>query len=108
MDIDVRYTLEEKPKLVLEKAGRLTYMYLPFDIIEEDGKYTCKYVKVSRIEYGEMVDAIVSIKYSTSKNFAIINNYLSDPENTEYKSEYEDLQKWRVFAKGEAKKYFNL
>lgn len=108
MEIDVTYEFNEKPTKVLERIGRRTYMYLPYDINEDNGKYTCKFVRVQRMKYGDMVDAIIKTKYSDSKNFAIINNYLLDQTNPEYKSEYDDLQSWRRFAKDEARKYFNI
>ena len=42
-------------------------------------------------------------KYSQSAVEAIINNYLSDPENEEYKAEFAALQTYREECKDKAK-----
>lgn len=39
---------------------------------------------------------------------AIINNYLADPDNEEYKSEMEEMQTWRKEAKELAQKCLTL
>lgn len=110
MDIQNTYTLFEAPKRVAERHGRSTMYYIPYDIIEDAGTYTCKYVPVTPDDYnyGGVVDAIIGVKYALKDALAIINNYLFDPKNKEYKAEFEEMQKWRQFAKAEAKKHFNL
>ena len=54
-------------------------------------------------KYARLVDAYVREKYSQSAVEAIINNYLSDPENEEYKAEFVALQLYREECKNKAK-----
>ncbi len=54
-------------------------------------------------KYARLVDAYVREKYSQSAVEAIINNYLSDPENEKYKAEFADLQMYREECKNRAK-----
>ena len=54
-------------------------------------------------KYARLVDAYVREKYSQSAVEAIINNYLSDPENEEYKAEFAALQLYREECKNKAK-----
>lgn len=110
MDIQNTYTSTEAPKRVAKRYGRSTMYYVPYDIIEDAGTYTFKYVPVSpdNYDYGGMVDAIIGLKYSLKNSLAIINNYLFEPKNKEYKAEFDEMQKWRQFAKAESKKHFNL
>ena len=54
-------------------------------------------------KYARLVDAYVREKYSQSAVEAIINNYLSDPENKEYKAEIAALQMYREECKNKAK-----
>lgn len=55
-------------------------------------------------KYARLVDAYVREKYSQSAVEAIINNYLSDPENEKYKAEFIGLQTYREECKEKAKK----
>lgn len=54
-------------------------------------------------KYARLVDAYVREKYSQSAVEAIINNYLSDPENEKYKAEFAALQTYREECKEKAK-----
>ncbi len=54
-------------------------------------------------KYARLVDAYVREKYSQSAVEAIINNYLSDPENEKYKAEFAALQLYREECKAKAK-----
>ena len=54
-------------------------------------------------KYARLVDAYVREKYSQSAVEAIINNYLSDPENEKYKAEFAALQIYREECKEKAK-----
>lgn len=54
-------------------------------------------------KYARLVDAYVREKYSQSAVEAIINNYLSDPENEKYKAEFAALQLYREECKEKAK-----
>lgn len=110
MDLRNTYTGTSYPEVVTEKVGRTTYMYIPYDITEENGAYSWKYVLLPSSKYGYdyLIDAIIGMKYELKKSLAIVNNYLLDSSNEEYKKEFDDFQKWRLFAKTEAKKHFNL
>lgn len=54
-------------------------------------------------KYARLVDAYVREKYSQSAVEAIINNYISDPENEKYKAEFAALQMYREECKNKAK-----
>ena len=54
-------------------------------------------------KYARLVDAYVREKYSQSAVEAIINNYLSDPENEKYKAEFAAFQLYREECKAKAK-----
>lgn len=54
-------------------------------------------------KYARLVDTYVREKYSQSAVEAIINNYLSDLENEEYKAEFVALQAYREECKEKAK-----
>lgn len=110
MDIQNTFTSIEKPKLVSKRYDRSTMYYIPYDITENAGTYSYKYVPVSPEDYtyGGVVDAIIGVKYSLRDCLAILNNYILDSENDKYSKEFFELQDWRQYAKTEAKKYFNV
>ena len=110
MDIQNIYTSIEKPKMVSKRYGRSTMYYVPYDIFENNGTYSYKYVPVipDDYNYGGLVDAIIGVKYPLKECLAVINNYLFDPENEEYKMEFSEMQEWRKFAKLESRKHFNM
>lgn len=110
MDINTLYTSVTEPKLVSKRNGRSTMYYVPYNIAEVDGTFTCYYVPLTpdNYNYGGLVDAIIGVKYSLGNTLAILNNYMSDSKNTKYKNEFLELQDWRKYAKIEAKKHFNL
>ena len=54
--------------------------------------------------YGELVERLVRKRYSQSQVEAIINNYLDDSENAQYKAEFLEMQAYRKECKIEAKK----
>lgn len=58
--------------------------------------------------YGELVERLVRKRYSQSQVEAIINNYLDDSENTQYKTEFLELQAYRKECKAEAKNILGL
>ena len=110
MNINDTYTSVEKPKLVAKRYERSTMYYAPYDISEDNGTYTCKYVPIfpDDYNYGGMVDAIIGVKYPLKESLAVVNNYLLDPNNEKYVTEFLEMQEWRKFAKSEARKHFNL
>jgi hypothetical protein len=54
--------------------------------------------------YGELVERLVRQRFSQSQVEAIINNYLDDSENEQYKNEFLELQSYRKECKAEAKR----
>lgn len=110
VDILETYTSNEAPKKVVERRGKSTMYYIPYDITENNGTYTCKYVPLlpDNYNYGGLVDAIIAVKFNLRDAIAILTNCLAEPKNTEYKNEFAELQKWRQFAKDEARKHFNM
>lgn len=53
--------------------------------------------------YGQEVTRLVRLKYSQSEVEAIINNYLSDPTNSQRKAEFDALQSYRNECKVKAR-----
>lgn len=80
-----------------------------FDIHEVEQGFECDEVEynhkddLSPSDYGSMVSCIIRGKYSEDAVEAILNNYLSDPTNTRYEAEFQQLQKWRAKAKQTAR-----
>jgi hypothetical protein len=108
IDIMNIYTGENTPKVVTETINNKVIKYVPYDILEDNGTYSWKYVPVSLeyYNYEGLVDVFIGLKYSLSSMLAIINNYLLDPDL--YKKEFDDMQNWRKTSKILAKKHFNL
>lgn len=59
-------------------------------------------------KYGVLVAHIVKAYYDDNRTTAILSNYLSDMNNTEYKSEFDELQQIRRMAKNTAKHIIQL
>lgn len=80
---------------------------VPYDIIklEESNEYAWNEIIIEsdKFEYGEIVNAIIHTIYSDSQMTAIINNYLLDDKNTEYKNEFLKMQEQRKRVKETAK-----
>lgn len=57
--------------------------------------------------YGELVEQLVRKRYSQSQVEAIINNYLDDSENEQYRAEFFEMQAYRKECKAEAKAILN-
>lgn len=110
MNIHETYSGLEYPTMVTKRYGRASMYYIPYDINENNGTYTYKYVSLGpdNYTYGGLVDAIIGTKYSLSNTLAIVINYMGDPKNKSYKAEFDELQEWRKFAKNEARKHFNM
>lgn len=58
---------------------------------------------VSKYNYGGIVDALISYKYSNDRMQAIINNYLLDPDDDVSNQEFIEMQNWRSESKRIAK-----
>lgn len=59
-------------------------------------------------KYGVLVAHIVKAYYDDNRTTAILSNYLLDMNNTEYKSEFDELQQVRRMAKDTAKHIIQL
>lgn len=81
--------------------GKVYYRYC-FDITSEEEGFSYRevFLKKSQYNYDTLVDVIISSEYSDSQMTAIINNFLLDSSNRE---EFDEMQKFRAFAKNTAK-----
>lgn len=53
--------------------------------------------------YGQKIHQLIRIKYSQRDVEAILNNYISEPDNEKYKAEFLELQAYRAECKKQAK-----
>ena len=83
----------------------VNYITVNFNIKEVEYGYEWDSVEIqgTRWEYGGIIDALVTYKYPNDKMQSVINNYLLEPENTEYIKDFQDMQLWRIEAKEIAK-----
>jgi hypothetical protein len=65
--------------------------------------YFAEHGETKEERYNRLVAAFVREKYSQNAVEAIINNYLADPNNTEYVAEFTALQNFRKECKAKAK-----
>lgn len=99
----------------LFKFNRLntSYVIVPIILKEEiiDDKKTYTWIEIQikeeKYTYEDVIDFIITLKYSISETIAIINNYMYDPENEKYKSEFKEFQEFRTLVKNGVKKHFN-
>lgn len=100
----------EYPVVVESVRGGMPYVEVPYIISEEDGLYTWFGIIMRKHDYHYrgLVDAIIELKYDMSESFAVLLNYMDDPENNHYKTEYDEFQLWRKQAKDYAKKHFSM
>lgn len=110
MDFNSVYTSNEAPTKIVERHGRMTTFYVPYDVQCIDDVYHFKYASLlpDNYNYGGLIDAIIRLKYTSKDMEAIINNYLINSDSDEYKNEFLEMQAWRQFAKAEAKKHFDI
>jgi hypothetical protein len=59
--------------------------------------------RVMEEAYGRIVSRLLRRRYSQARIEAIINNYLFDPNNSEYYHEFISLQSYRKYCKETAK-----
>lgn len=99
----------ERPVVVKRKFNDRIFMDVPYIISEENGVYTWTYLTLSDYDYNyrSLVNSIINTKYDISESFAILLNYLDQPEKEEYAAEYKAFQDWRKHAKQYAKEYFD-
>ena len=85
--------------------GRFVYvpLYVTFDSNNET-YYFSEYVTLKdNYNYNDLVDEFIRLVYSDKEMFAIINNYLLDPENEVALNEFNEMQAIRKEAKDLAK-----
>ena len=99
-----------KPEVTNEIINGAMYMNVPYIISEEDGVYKYIIFSMPRSEYNydSLVSNIIDLHYRTREMFAIMNNYLTEPDNEKYKKEFDELQTVRKNAKEYVKKHFNF
>ena len=98
------------PEVVTKKINGATFKIVPYVISDNNGNYewTEILVRPSGYTYEGLVKAIINIHYTPDEMFAIMNNYLLDPENEKYKDEFIAMQSVRKSAKEYAKNHFNI
>lgn len=95
-----------KPTIEHFNAKGISMVTIPYNIIEiSPGVYTWNDLTIKNMDfnYGGIVDALISMKYSPSAMTAIINNYLLDTENEDAINEFIEMQNFRKEAKAIAK-----
>ena len=60
-------------------------------------------VPYGKWDYGIIVDLIIKEKYPNGQMEAILNNYLFDPTDSEFKAKFDQMQEYRNYAKEIAK-----
>lgn len=114
IELDRIYSDYEYPEVVFKKDNYVYCKFIPVileEIKDENGIiYNWQYIRLPMYEYsyGKLVEKIIELKYSNSEVIARLNNYISEPNDSKYKTEYEELIDWRKTAKNFAKKHFNL
>lgn len=97
----------EKYKMVFKGHQYFHEINYNIKFDENRNEFVCETVTIpGDLEYGKIVNGIISAKYPQDKMQAIINNYLIDP-NEEHTKEFQDMQEWRSFAKEYAKNIKN-
>ena len=96
----------EKPHVEYYKKINTDMVRIPYDLTEiSPGIYSWRELSVryTALNYGDIVSALIDLKYSPATMTAIINNYLLDTDDIEAKAEFEEMQNYRKEAKLKAK-----
>lgn len=102
----MKITSNERPKQI-EKLEAKGIILINFDIEKTDEGFAYNQVGVSNSPTkGEIVNAIISSKYSIDAELAAINNYQIKEEN--YEKENSEYQEYRKQAKKSANIIINL
>ena len=76
--------------------------------IELDGETHYEYNSVTlppgTWDYDSIIDALVSEIYPNDKMWAVVNNYLGNPNDEAVVAEYNEMQEWRERSKALATK----
>ena len=100
---------DKAPEIEIRKFNNSTYIVVPFILSKQPLYEWIELVfKPFNYNYGSVIDSIIGLKYSLSETLAILNNYLSDPENVKYVAEFNELQEWRRTAKEYVKKHLKF
>lgn len=115
IDLFRQYEGFEYPSTETRIVNYIPYIYVPINIEEtllEDGQtlYKWEYIDLNYSDYNYkgLIRTLAGRKYDISDTIAIMLNYMSDPENEDYKKEFEDLQTYRKDIKAFAKKHFEM
>lgn len=75
---------------------------------KDDGSFEYDQVQLQpgHYNYAGIIDGLVNHKYPADKMAAVQNNYLADPEASDAKKEFLDMQSWRQQAKAIAREIF--
>ena len=123
---DFSYPKEEMDKLIVtdgtyqaaiwtDNAGpSICYDYYtePMKNMREDEEerldYKCARIRITKVDYSTIVEAIINVEYSNDQMQALISNYLitqdsvveiSDEKKKEYTEKWAALQEYRLKAK---------
>lgn len=94
-NVGVRKTTEAELRELLSPEEELSEEF----IVEHKYCYSQVKLQLGKLNYSSIVDAIISDKYPNDKMQAIINNYLLDPTDAESLAEFNEMQKYRQYAK---------
>jgi hypothetical protein len=118
----IKSTGEVLPDIMTIKKheNNLTYASININIVQNtDGTYDWDCLELPKfainnihnanneIKYGVLTAHIIKAYYNDNQMDAIINNYLLDPENENYKADFNNMQKIRILAKNTAKEIIN-
>lgn len=81
------------------------------DVTNEEGEqYTWNTILFApgEYEYDSIVDALIRYKYPQANMESIINNYLAEPDNKKYASEFKEMQGYRIETKSLAKAILSM
>lgn len=98
----------DRPNLVTmhREMGASVYTIV-FDVEQNASdamyEYNVETLKAGILEYGAIVNAIITAYYPQDKMQAVINNYLLDPQDSEAVAEFQTMQQKRAWAKQTAK-----
>lgn len=93
------------PKLSVDDSGRTHFVRVPLYVTRNNNVYSYLSYSIPKhnYNYNDLVDEFIRLVYSDKEMFAIINNYLLDPENEVALNEFNEMQAIRKEAKDLAK-----
>lgn len=86
--------LDYNPPLLSQRGHDYVIRFNVAEVSTEDGiRYECDEVLCGDSHYGSVVSALIHAKYSVDAELAIINNHLTNDEQTEW-NEYQSHRAW--------------